>query len=145
MENTNVATQPPCFEICSAALTTRSSFFFFFSADDCLAVTSQIPTATSHRGGDRRRRGGHEQRGQNPNLHLPREPVYSRHCLPEHRRKRWEMGPDLILEFIKTQQILSGIIEMAFFVIALESVVCRQMHFVYAGLPFFCFRSHSWR
>ena len=30
MENTNVATQPPCFEICSAALTTRFSFFFFF-------------------------------------------------------------------------------------------------------------------
>lgn len=35
---------------------------------------------------------------------------------------------------------LPGIIEMAFFVIALESLVCRQMHILYAGLPFFLFQ-----
>lgn len=109
LENANVATQPPFF--LNLQRCTHHTFFFFFlffSADDRLAVASQIPTATSHRGGDRRRRGGHEQRGQNPDLHLPREPVYSRHCLPEHRRKRLERGFDLISEFNERQQIQSS-------------------------------------
>lgn len=83
---------------------------FFFFADDCPAVAPQIPTAAAHRGGDGRRRGGHEQRGPDSDLHLPGEPVHSRHGLPEHRREK----PNLIFySFIPVSPPLSPALRVA--------------------------------
>lgn len=61
--------------------------YLILCADDRPTVAAQVPAAAAHRGGDGGGRGGHEQRGQDADLHLPGEPVHRRHRLPKHRRK----------------------------------------------------------
>lgn len=76
----------------------------FLRADDRAAVAAQVPAAAAHRGGDGGRSGGGRQRHQDAELHLPRDPVHSRHRLPEHWRKLhttpphprpWDLKSDL--------------------------------------------------
>lgn len=59
----------------------------FFCADGCAAVAAQVPAEAAHRGGDGGWGGGHWQWRKDSELQLPRDPVHSCHCLPEHWRK----------------------------------------------------------